>query len=448
VQVFAYDFARCVAGNIAMTFALLLPLVLIGAGLSIDYLRAYGAYSEMQSELDLALIAAIKQIDNLDAEDIEGVIHDWFATQTRVGAFSLDDINVDIEGSTISATARASVPTTLMQLAGVERVPVSVQSAVAGPATSYLDVYLVLDKSASMLLASDTASQNKMTSTLGCAFACHAGDVHTISGVKYNTNYAYSSTHGVELRTDVLLHAVNQVLQTVESIDPSGSRIRVGLYRIATTATATLTPTFDMNAVRTTLTTPSKNLTRASSTDGTFFNTSLTALTNMVGTSGTGMTANSPLKLVMMITDGVQSQRSWVTSSNWSKCVWSAVPTCPMSAISKQVAPLNPEWCEPIKDNGPTFATVYTTYLPVTSDWGYNGTMGATMASSVWSTTWGGDLHPGVSPNITRRNYLPIALEDCATSAQYFMEATSDTEISNSLTTLFTRYLSSVRLTR
>ncbi|UJW86949.1 pilus assembly protein TadG-related protein [Devosia sp. SL43] len=448
MQVFARDFMRCVAGNIAVTFALLLPLLLIGAGLSIDYLRAYGTYSEMQAELDLALIAAIKQVDNLSADEIEDVIHDWFGAQTRVSTFSLDDISVDIDGSTISAIARARVPTTLMQIAGIDSVPVSVGSAVAGPATSYLNVYLVLDKSASMLLASNTPDQAKMTSTLGCAFACHDGEIHTVAGVKYNTNYAYSSTHGVELRTDVLLHAINQVLDTVESIDPSGSRIKVGLYRIAATAAATLPPTFDISAVRTTLSNPTNLLTSSSSTDGTFFNDALGVLTPMVGVSGDGVSESSPLKLVMMITDGVQSHRSWVTSSNWKKCVWSATPTCPMSANSRLVGPLNPEWCDPIKNNGSTVATVYTTYLPVTSDWGYNGTLGATMASSAWSSTWGGDLHAGVSSSITRLDYLPIALEDCATSAQYFMQATSDSEITESLTTLFTRYLSSVRLTR
>jgi Flp pilus assembly protein TadG len=448
MQLFAFDFMRCAAGNIAVTFALLLPLLLVGAGLSVDYLRAYGSYSEMQAELDLALIAAIKQIDNLNSDEIETVIHDWFGTQTRVGTFTLDDVAVDIIGSTISATARARVPTTLMQIAGIDSVPVSVNSAVAGPATSYLNVYLVLDKSASMLLASNTSDQSKMTSALGCAFACHQGEVHTVAGKRYDTNYAYSSTNGIELRTDVLLHAVHQVLDTVQSIDPSGSRIKVGLYRIAATAATTLAPTFDMNAVRTTLDNPAKQLTSSSSTDGTFFNTALNALIPMVGTSGNGTSASSPLKLVMMITDGVQSQRSWVTSSDWSKCVWNARPTCPMSDDSRQIAPLNPAWCNPIKNNGPTLATVYTTYLPVTSDWGYNGTLGATMASSVWSSKWGGVLRSGVSSSTTRRDYLPIALGDCATSAQYFMQATSDAEIKDSLATLFKRYLSSVRLTR
>lgn len=441
-------FWRDVEANVALTFGLLLPLLLVGSGVSVDYLRAYGAYSEMQAELDLALIAAIKKIDNLSPDEIKVVIKDWFSTQTRIDGFTLDDVTVDTVGSVIRATARAQVSTTLLQIAGIKTVPIGVVSEVAGPATSYLNVYLVLDKSASMMLASSNSGQALLTSALGCAFACHDGDEHTVKGVKYLTNYAYSAPKNVELRSDVLLDAVEEVLATVEGLDPSGTRIRVGLYRLAATTTQTLAPTFSMATVRSTLNNASKNLTSASSTDGTAFDVALNALTPMVGTNGDGTTAAKPLKLVMMITDGVQSRRSWVTSSNWGGCIWSATPTCPPSADSKKVTPLNPAWCKPIKTNGATFAAVYTTYLPVTYDWGYNTTLGSTMASSTWGTTWGGTLNPSAPSNVTRHDYLPIALSDCATSADYFMQATEASEITSSLNTLFSRYLSTVRLTK
>lgn len=441
-------FLRDVEANVALTFGLLLPMLLVGAGVSVDYLRAYGAYSEMQAELDIALIAAIKKIDNVSTDEIEDLIRDWFSTQTRIADFSLDDVTVDTVGSVIRATARAQIDTTLMQIAGITSVPIGVVSEVAGPATSYLNVYLVLDKSASMMLAATTSGQSLLTSALGCAFACHDGDQHTVKGVKYATNYAYSSPRNIELRSDVLLDAVEEVLATIEDLDPSGTRIRVGLYRLAATTTQTLAPTYSMSTVRSTLANASKNLTSASSTDGTFFDVALKALTPLVGSNGDGTTAAKPLKLVMMITDGVQSRRSWVTSSNWGGCIWSSTPTCPPSADSKKITPLNPDWCKAIKSNGPTFATVYTTYLPVTYDWGYNTTLGSTMASSTWTTTWGGKLNPSVSSSITRHDYLPIALSDCATSADYFMQATNATEITSSLNTLFSRYLSTVRLTK
>lgn len=437
-------FLQDAEANVALMFGLLLPMLLIGAGISVDYLRAYGAYSEMQSELDIALIAAIKKIDNVSSSEIEDLIGDWFSSQTRIDGFSLEDVSVDTVGSVIRATARAQVSTTLMQIAGINSIPIGVVSEVAGPATSYLNVYLVLDKSASMLLPATPSGQTLLTQSLSCAFACHTDHPVTKNGTYYPTYYAYSSAKNVDLRSDVLLDAVEEVLKTVEGLDPSGTRIRVGLYRLSTTTTQTLAPTFSMATVRTTLNNVSKNLTSASSTDGTFFDVSLAALAPMVGTNGDGTTAAKPLKLVMMITDGVQSIRSWVTRS----CTTKAPIVCTMSNDSKKVTPLNPDWCKYIKNNGPTFAAVYTTYLPVTYDWGYNGTVGATMASSTWKTTWGGTLNPSAPAGITRHDYLPIALSDCATSADYFMQATNAAEITDSLDTLFSRYLSTVRLTK
>jgi len=448
------QFAAADQGAIAVLFALLLVPVLIGVGISVDYLRAYGAYVEMQAELDVALVAAIKKIDNLDTDEIETLINEWFAAQTRLENYSLDEIAVDATGSTITATVNGVVRTTLLQLAGIRTVPISVTSQIAGPATSYLNVYLVLDKSASMMLAATTAGQAAMRSAIGCEFACHTGDSHTIGSKTYHNNYEYSTEAGIKLRSDVLLDAVEEVLATVDELDSSHTRIKVGLYRLSTTTAQVLAPTFSTSAVTAALYKPSNKLTSDSSSDGTYFNTALKVLKNFVGSSGTGKTPGSPLKLVMLITDGVQSARGWVTAASWAckaSTYYNGNSIClsyPMSTISKRVTPLNPGWCDPIKNAGATLATVYTTYLPITLDWGYNGTVGNTMSSSNWISTWGGKLHPGVSSSTSRQDYLPIALSDCATSSDYFMQATEANEITSSLSTLFSRYLSTVRLTK
>ena len=101
-----------------------------------------------------------------------------------------------------------------------------------------------------------------------------------------------------------------------------------------------------------------------------------------------------------------------------------------------------------MKKQGATFATIYTTYLPLTFDGGYNSTVGSTMASSQFSTTWGGKMRTGVPGSTTRHDYLRMALEDCATSNGYFMQATEAGEIEGSLEAMFKRYMTSVRLTK
>jgi hypothetical protein len=70
------------------------------------------------------------------------------------------------------------------------------------------------------------------------------------------------------------------------------------------------------------------------------------------------------------------------------------------------------------------------------------------MASANWKNTWGGTMDSGVSSSITRRDYIPYALAGCASSKSLFISASSSSEITEGLSTLFTQYLSSVRLTQ
>jgi hypothetical protein len=87
---------------------------------------------------------------------------------------------------------------------------------------------------------------------------------------------------------------------------------------------------------------------------------------------------------------------------------------------------------------------LYTEYLSIPLDWGYNGTVGNTMKSSAFAET----LRKGVSKNTARRDYIPYALEDCASSSEMFLSASDPDDIENGLSTLFSQYLGSVRLTQ
>ena len=166
----------------------------------------------------------------------------------------------------------------------------------------------------------------------------------------------------------------------------------------------------------------------------------------LAGSSGDGKTASTPKKFVMMVTDGVQSQRAWVarTSSKSSSCTKWSGSLCvgyPMSSIAKNVAPLNPAWCDYLKDKSITVSVLYTTYLPVPLDWGYNGTLGSTMPD-----TWSGTVKSGTSSSTTRQAYLPVALEQCATNSSLYMEASSSGAITTSMTSLFEKYENMIRL--
>ncbi|WP_064696867.1 TadE/TadG family type IV pilus assembly protein [Rhizobium aegyptiacum] len=420
-------------GNVAIVVALSLLPMLVAVGASFDYIRSYNVRQRMQSDLDAALIAAVKQINNTeDTDALKEKVADWFHAQVD-NSYTLGDIDIDTVNHNITATANGTVPTTFMKIANIETVPVSVASAVKGPATSYLNVYIVIDTSPSMLLAATTSGQSAMYAGIKCQFACHTGDSHTIGKTTYATNYDYSKEKKIKLRADVAGDAVREVLDMIDESDENHERIKVGLYSLGDTLSEVLAPTLSTDTARTRLADSSYGLTSATSKAATYFDVSLATLKQKVGAGGDGTSSGSPLKLVLLLTDGVQSQREWVTNGSkyWPK-----------------VAPLNPAWCDYLKNQSNTMAVLYTEYLPITTDWGYNATVGSTMASANWKSTWGGTMNSGVSTSITRRDYIPYALGDCASSKSLFISASSSTEITAGLSTLFTQYLSSVRLTQ
>ncbi|OCJ08500.1 hypothetical protein A6U86_27835 [Rhizobium sp. AC27/96] len=431
------------SGNVAIVVALSMVPMILAVGASLDYIRAYNVRQRIQSDLDAALIAAVKQIDTADTDALKQKVTDWFSSQSE-SSYTISDIAIDTSNHKITAIANGVVPTTLMKIANIDNVPVSVASSVKGPATSYLNVYIVVDKSPSMLLAATTAGQQAMYSGIGCQFACHTGDAHTSGGVNYADNYAYAHAKGIKLRADVAVDAVNEVIDLIDEADGNHDRIKVGLYSLGDTTTEVLAPTLETSDARKRLSNDSYGLTSATSTDYTFFDVALPALQQKVGSGGDGSSLAKPLKLVLLLTDGVQSKREWVTDG----VTWSGSKIKTAGPYWNKVAPINPDWCAYVKNQSNTMAVLYTEYLPITTDWGYNNTVGSTMASANWRSTWGGTMDSGIAANITRRDYIPYALADCASSKSLFISASSSSDIVSGLSALFTQYLASVRLTQ
>ena len=129
-----------------------------------------------------------------------------------------------------------------------------------------------------------------------------------------------------------------------------------------------------------------KGLNSATSEMTTAFDVSMPALTKLIGSAGDGSTANKPLKLVLLLTDGVQSKRDWVVDNPSN--TWDCVSTVSGNCIkfnttyfpdSDLVRPLGPSLCKEMKTNNVTVGVLYTEYLSIPLDWGYNGTVGDSM---------------------------------------------------------------------
>lgn len=432
-------------GAIAPVLGVLGLVLVLSGGAAIDYGRAASIRDDLQNRLDAALLAAATTYSNLDDEEMADQIRTYLEA-TMDETFSVEEIEIDRSENTVTATLSGAVETVFMQVADVKTIDVGVESTVAGPATSYMDVYLLLDRSASMDLAATAAGQaimrtgNSATSP-NCEFACHTEAVK-VGGVTYTSYKAFADAKGVKTRHDVLVDAAERLLDVIDEADPSHQRIRVGVYFFDSKIKEEQSPTFSTDTARSALDSEASGM----SNDGTYFDEVLPDMADEIGTAGDGKTASSPLKLVLLITDGVQSKRSWVTSgSQWNKCQVKALTngacTAPkMGSQADYVAPLAPSTCTPIKSKGATLAVLYTEYLAIPSDWGYQGTVGNWMPSS-----WAGGSLTSSAASMTRQAYLPTALAACASSG-YYMSGNTDTEIETNLEALFLQYLKKIRL--
>jgi Flp pilus assembly protein TadG len=143
-------------GNFGLMFAFCSVPLLIALGCSFDYVQALNTHRRMQSALDAALVAAVKEVGTKDTTALKSEIANWLeAESVQKGYYVLntDAIAIDTTNSTIKAAVSATVPTTFLKIAGINNVAVAVESAVAGGKTvtkSAFSMHLVLDHSGSM----------------------------------------------------------------------------------------------------------------------------------------------------------------------------------------------------------------------------------------------------------------------------------------------------------
>jgi Flp pilus assembly protein TadG/uncharacterized protein YegL len=201
------------AGNFTLSFALVAVPMMVAIGSSLDYVQAMNMHRKLQSDLDAALVAAVQSIDVKDETALKAEIANWLEAKSESsGLYTLDADGVDIDtsGSTITATANASVDTTFLKIAGIDTIPVSLSSSVLGGknATSKnaFSMYLVLDRSGSM-----EDNTNTTYSTI----------CYNKYKVAYNRTKYYTKIESLKL-------AANDLMTQLATADPDKKYVRTG----------------------------------------------------------------------------------------------------------------------------------------------------------------------------------------------------------------------------
>lgn len=154
-------FARAERGNVAMMFAVMLPVLLTSVGAAIDYSRAVNARSAMQAAVDATALMISKEATNLTAAQITTKAQAYFNAlynHPEVGSvtFSAAYTANSGTGASVKVDATGTMQTDFMKLAGYTSLPLNVSSTTKWGNIRYR-VALALDNTGSM------ASANKMT---------------------------------------------------------------------------------------------------------------------------------------------------------------------------------------------------------------------------------------------------------------------------------------------
>ena len=150
-----------------------------------------------------------------------------------------------------------------------------------------------------------------------------------------------------------------------------------------------------------------------------------------IGPNGTGQNNGSPLKFMILVTDGLQSDRNL----NWSNCTsgetmpaWGYSNTCLAGGFDK---PMDTSNCTALKNEGVVLAVLETPYVPLTGQDPHNAPYEGTVRHVIY---------PGGPNGGNPVSVVSAALTACATSGYYFQAASSD-DIATGFTTLTDKFL-------
>jgi len=400
-------FRRDRSGNVAIIFAIALLPVLEAIGCGIDLAMAMKQRAKMQAALDSALLAgsiAGKQVLN-DGSDQSAAIAAANSAAANFFSGNLTGISgvrlstsFTVSGLNLSGTGSAStsVANTFMKIVGFPTFPLNVDSQASASAQPYVNIYLLVDISASMLLPSTTEGITQMINGTGCALACHS----TTDGTD---SYGYASNNGIQLRYQVVNQGVQNLLSYLAGSPSLSSHVKVQLWSLDSSLTRLSPMTSSYSTISTNFPAPAVAVNDAAA--ATPFDNLIGGFVSTVGTAGDGSSLSNPQKMVIIATDGVNDPtRAWATTEPW---------------LMPQVKVFDTTFCTTFRNAGVTVAIINTPYYPMPWDWGYQDTLG----------------QPGSLGGVTRVDDIPIALSACA--GKNFTVASSVSAIQSAFVNLF-----------
>ncbi len=490
-------------GALALTFALLLPLLMLVMVGAIDLSSIVANKNHLQDATDsaaLAVSAATSETPTIPESTLKTLATNMLNANFKVGTVALTDFHVcapsqndcttgsgqTMKANTVALTTTTQAPCYVAAiLPGVcnsnglsQVVTVSNTSNIGIP--SNIQINMLLDVSGSMIVGStpndvqavETWNNNNVnwakvnfggdsSQSRPCAFACH-DEGPSSSGVNGPTTSGSANSDmqagqtnahaaGATTRFDVMLSAASNLLTHVQNEVGGNTQLAKNSYFFnVSTIADSLTQVYKATAAND-WTDPSTAIKKLYVGLDTHLNANMPTFASNIGTSGNGATTAAPIKFVILVTDGLQSD----FYSDFYSCT-SATPDTPWDVPGYYGAnSASPNWygyyetgcyaapmvttpCATMKSNGVIVAVLETPYVPLT---------GQDPNEQYLYETWvRHTIYPG-GPNSS--STVSAALQACASSGYYYQASSSDpTTISQGFVTLTDKFLASTNFIR
>jgi Flp pilus assembly protein TadG len=270
-------------GNVAMMYALMLPVLLFGTGFAVDYTHARQVETKLDAAADAAVLAALTpammQQSNATAKTAATNLFNAIANAQSSVIPGRTTLTVDVcNPSTLCGAGQRVVTVSYVAanqnifsgVLGYSALQIQGNSTAKASAAPNIDFYLLLDNSPSMalpatqaginsMLALTTPNQTSDTGNTGCAFACHqasTGNADTAGNPYWNPkntsqvctgapsgsknvgciqmdDYQLAKSNNITLRIDELNSAVTTLMSTAQATSNSSPQVPPPAYRFA-----------------------------------------------------------------------------------------------------------------------------------------------------------------------------------------------------------------------
>ena len=487
-------------GALALIFALLAPLLVLCMIGAIDLTSINASKGHLQDATDaaaLAVSAAAAKNPNTTETTLKALATTLLTTDYSNGTPTISSFTVCtpvqttdcpvVNGqpnvtNTVSMTTTVRAPCWMpLVMPGVcnsseQSIPMTVSNTTNIGFAANIQINMLMDVSGSMIVGATPSDVTKVetwnnnntnwatvnysgdsSQSRPCAFACHdqgpsSSGVNgpTTSG-SANSDMQMGETNahsaGATTRLDVLLSSVGSVITAEKTAVANSPQLQkdsyyFNLYTVADSITNIYKATTAND-----WTDPVSALSKVYVGLDTHLNETLPGFTTTVGVNGTGNGQSSPLKFVVIITDGLESDfysDFYSCSGATPDTAWQTPAYYGSGSVSPQwygyyetgcfAAPMSTAQCTAMKNNGVVVAVLETPYIPLT---------GQDPNEQYLYETWvRHTIYPG-GPNTA--STVSAALQSCATSPQYYKQAdpTDSSSFATNLANLINTFLAS-----